>query len=95
MHNFSAYMCVDNPLWLRARQAKVVSTAPVARTELLAGISQGIVEPLEVLYRDYGLVIATSLVHKVEGRILVYVMNPNAHMTSFFRGVLLLPPSRR
>ena len=46
MSNISATMCVDNPIRLRAQQAKVVSTQPLAGIGLLAGVTHGIVEPL-------------------------------------------------
>ena len=79
MRNYSATMCVDSPIRLKAMQARVISTQPLAGMGLLDGTSQGIVEPLDLLFKEYGLITSTSVVRKVRGRILIYIMNPNTY----------------
>ena len=79
MRNYSATMCVDNPIRLKAMQARVISTTPMAGMGILEGTSQGIVEPMDPLFKEYGLITATAVVHKARGRILIYIMNPNTY----------------
>ena len=73
----SAHLCCEDQVRLKAMQARVVTTRPMAGTTLPDDMDQGIVEPLDSLFKENGLITATSLVRRVRGRFMVYIMNPN------------------